>query len=64
MENIPSWLPNLGAAGAVIYVVKLFLNEIKETRSERQKERTEWADVLMKFQSTIQQMIDTCAGKK
>ncbi len=68
---MPEWLPQLGAAGAVIYVVILFLNELRAMGASRDQERQKFIDTIEEqskgFRDAIvrlvqlaQSMVDHC----
>jgi hypothetical protein len=71
MESMPTWLPQLGAGGLVIFVVSLFLkaqacfmDELKATREERRVERSEWIAMLIANQKCTDAIIEKCTGNK
>ena len=42
----PAFWLNLGIAGAVVFVVKLFLHHLKQERSDRQTEREAFVEII------------------
>ena len=68
---MPEWLPQLGAAGAVIYVVILFLKELRAMGASRDEEREKFIrtideqgigfrEAIVRLVQLAQSMVDRC----